>query len=245
MNAPNTPPPATPKLSQPACSNCNLSNLCLPVGLDHCDLHRLDVLINKRRVIEAGNYVFHAGEDFIKLIAVRSGAFKTIMLSSTGEQQIIGFYFPGELLGFDGINTGKYAVSCIALETSSICEIPFNELLVHAAQIPNLQRQLVNLMSQKITPEFAVRVNTTAEQRIASFLLSISRRLKSCGYSEHEFNLPMSREDIGNYLGLATETVSRILTNFHQQGLLNVSRRHVCIQDFRKLQIITCADHTA
>jgi CRP/FNR family transcriptional regulator len=215
----------------------------LPVGLADEDLKRLDALITKRRVINKGETLFQIGDKFERLVAVRSGAFKTFVSDADGEQAIIGFHLPGELLGFDGITSGQYQVSAQAIETSSICEIPFNELLTFAAKMPSLQRQLLSIMSQKTMPDIAVRLNNSAEQRLASFLLGLSKRFKNCGYSESEFNLPMSREDIANYLGLAPETISRLLSHFQADGILEINRRHIVLHDFRRLQIIQCSDH--
>lgn len=225
------------------CSGCSLSSLCLPLGLDEKDIKILDDLITKRRVVNKGELLFQAGDKFERLIAVRSGAFKTTSDNAEGLQDIIGFYLPGELIGFDGITEGKHQITAQAIETSSICEIPFNDLLTFAAKMPSLQRQLISLMSQKTMPDSAVRLSHSAEQRLASFLLGLSKRYKNCGYSETEFNLPMSREDIAKYLGLAPETISRLLSHFHATGILDINRRHVVLNDFRRLQIIQCSGH--
>lgn len=224
-----------------ACANCYLSKICLPVGLAAEDMSRLDEIITKRRVIARGEAVITEGEDFSKLIAVRSGSFKSISNKISNREQVIGFYLPGELLGFDGIHSGKYGVTSTALETSSVCEIPFNKLLALSAELPSLQQQFVHLMSEKLNPQLSISINNTAEQRLAAFLLSISNRYKYCGYKADEFNLTMSREDIGNYLGLATETISRLFTTMQNDAILQVARRSIRIQDFRRLQLMVCA----
>lgn len=224
------------------CSSCSLSSLCLPLGLAEEDLKKLDTLITKRLVVNKGTTLFQSGDKFERLVAVRSGAFKTFSSNSEGTQNIIGFYLPGELLGFDGISSGKHQLWVQAIETSSICEIPFDELLNFSSKIPSLQRQLMSIMSQKTMPEVAVQLNKSTEQQLASFLLSLSKRFKNCGYSESEFNLPMSREDIANYLGRAPETISRLLSHFQANNILEINRRHIILHDFRRLQIIQCSE---
>lgn len=220
------------------CTDCSLSSLCLPVGLNQQDLKALDALISKRKVINKGETLFNAGADFKHLVAVRSGAFKTIVYQPEGKQNIVDFYLAGELFGFDGIADGKYQVTSAAIETSSICEIPFEQLLTLARNIPTLQRQLVSLISQQTLPNVTLQINNTAEQRLVFFLLELARRFKNSGYSENEFNLPMSREDIANYLGLAPETISRLLRHFQTLGLMQVERRHIALIDLPRLKQI-------
>lgn len=224
-----------------ACATCYLSKICLPVGLATDDMVRLDNIITKRRVIERGEAVVQEGEEFSKLIAVRSGSFKSISNTISNREQVMGFYLPGELLGFDGIHSGQYRMTSRALETSSVCEIPFNQLLALSAELPSLQQQFVRLMSEKLNPELSIGINNTAEQRLAAFLLSISHRYKHCRHAADEFNLTMSRDDIGNYLGLATETISRLFTAMQNDAILKVARRSIKIEDFRRLQLIVCA----
>ncbi|MFN7098694.1 MAG: cyclic nucleotide-binding domain-containing protein, partial [Gammaproteobacteria bacterium] len=170
------------------CSSCSHASLCLPVGLEPADLQLVDNLISQRRVVNKGSYVFKAGNNFECLIAVRSGAFKTTNDNAEGVHSVIGFYLPGELIGFDGITKGIHQISAQAIETSSICEIPFNDLLSFASKMPSLQRQVISIMSQQTIPDMTLRLNHSAEQRVASFLLDLSRRFKNCGYSASEFN---------------------------------------------------------
>ncbi len=231
-----------PALRQ-TCANCSLANLCLPVGLDQEDLKLLDNLVAKRRVLNKGEHVFDVGHPFDRLFTVRSGAFKTTVLNADGKQDIVGFYLPGELFGFDGISERKHQVTAQAIKTSSICEIPFEPLLRATGRIPDLLRQLFSLISEQTLPEAAIRLNHTAQQRLAAFLLSLSKRFKQCGYSETEFNLPMSREEIANYLGLAPETISRLLTHLYAEGILSINRRHIILNDLEQLQTIHCSGH--
>ncbi len=229
----------TTPISKPlrqTCSRCNFAKLCLPLGLTIDDKTQLDTFIHPGRVINAQTSLFKIGDHFSHLIAVKSGAFKAELPSPSGQTQIIEFYLPGELLGFEAIHTGKYNLHYMALETSTICEIPFKDVLTYSARIPNLQRQIFNLISQALAGDFILRINNTAEQRLAAFFLNLSKRYKKSGFSALEFHLPMLREDIANYLRLAPETVSRMLTVFQNDGILNVERRLIKLWDLYRLQ---------
>lgn len=226
-----------------ACSNCSLSQLCLPAGLDQEEVECLDQLVSRRQIIKRGEHLFHEDQRFTHIYAVRSGSFKTYKLDGDSDERVINFYLPGEILGFHAIHDQRYAVSTIALETSSTCNIPFNDLFEVATHIPTLQKHLLDMMSQKLTPEVSIDLNSSADERVAKFLLGISARLKYRHLSASEFNLTMSRQDIGNHLGLATETVSRIFTRLQSEGIIKAKRREVQLVDFRKLQIMACGAH--
>jgi len=163
-------------LSPTSCSNCALAGLCLPAGLNEQELSTLNKLIKKRTTIKRGESLYTKGSAFKALYAVRSGSFKAKRPLREDEEQIINFYLPGELVGFEAIYSKEYTATVIALETSSLCEIPFNELLKLANEIPTLQQHLLGLMSQKMAPEFLINLNNSAEERIATFLLSLSAR---------------------------------------------------------------------
>lgn len=226
----------TRKKMQIACDNCAMARLCLPLGLSNEDIEKLDSLVTEREVINKGEYLFQSGSPFVNLYAIRSGSFKSFLLRPHGKQQIINFYLPGELLGFHAIAANKYIDSVIALETSSVCKIPFNDLFSLATQIPSLQSHFINLMSQQFNFDYVINSNQTAMQRLANFLLSISARFKRRGLCATEFNLEMTRDDMGNYLGLATETVSRTFSKLQQRGLIVMNRRQIKIVAFEKLQ---------
>lgn len=224
-----------------ACRDCNLYQLCLPLGLDNDDLDRLDKIIERRKPVRRGEALFEASNHFRAIYAVRSGSIKTFSIDEHGNEQVTGFHLPGELLGLDAINTGKHPCTARALETSSVCEIPFEKLEELSNSIPGLQRQMLRIMSKEIQHDQGLMTllgKKTAEQRVASFLMSLSGRLKQRGFSVRDFNLSMSRSDIGNYLGLAVETVSRIFTRFQTDGLLTVRRKHILIHDLEKLSTI-------
>ncbi len=222
-----------------ACQNCSLFQLCLPVGLDQGDLELLDRIIKRRRPVQRGEYLFRAGEPFQAIYAVRSGSVKTYTVSEDGGEQVTGFHLPGELFGLDAINAGRHPCSAVALEATSVCEVPFDRLEELGEDVPSLPRQMLRVMSKAILHDqtlLAYLSRKSAEERLAGFLLSLSQRFASRGFSAHEFNLSMSRIDIGNYLGLAEETVSRLFTRFQEQRLLSVVRKHVRLHDLERLR---------
>ena len=219
---------------QVACQNCGLHSLCIPMGISSEDMDRLDKIIKRRRPVQRNDYIYHAGDKLTSLYAVRSGSIKSYSLTDDGQEQIIGFHLPGELLGLDAIHDGAHHCSARALETTSICEIPFEELEELAQKIPGLQHQLFRLMSKELQSDehfMLVLGKKTSEERLSNFLLSLSTRFKQRGFSGTEFNLSMSRNDIANYLGLAVETVSRLFTRFQNAGLIEVNRKLIEIKD--------------
>ena len=220
------------------CQQCGIYRLCLPMGLSTGDMDQLDNIIKRRRPLEKGEHLYREGEDFNSLFALRSGSVKTYINSEEGEEHVIGFKMPGDLLGMSGINGGHYTSSAKALETSSICEIPFEQLEKLGAEIPGLQHHLMEIMSREIQEEhgkIALCNKMPAEARLASILLTLSHRFQERGFSSKDFYLSMSRSDIANMLGLAVETVSRLFTQFQEQGLLKVERKHIQLLDAEAL----------
>jgi CRP/FNR family transcriptional regulator len=182
------------------------------------------------------------------LFAVRSGALKSYCITADGEEQVLGFTLPGELTGMDGLGGISYASSSVVLETSSICELPFHKLEGLCNELPGLHRQLMGVMAKEITADQHMLMllgKRTAEERLASFLLSLSSRYHQRGLSATEFNLPMSRQDIGNYLGLAIETVSRLFAQFQEKEVVRVNRRKVVITDLARIKAMVepCVQH--
>jgi CRP/FNR family transcriptional regulator, anaerobic regulatory protein len=223
------------------CANCNLQELCLPRGLNAEDMEKLDHVIKGSRPIQKNKHIFRGDDTFQAFYAVRSGSVKVYTLNESGEEQIIGFYFPGEILGFDAVEEHKHACSAVALETTTVCSIPYDKLNEVSSEIPNLQDQVFRLMSREITKENKLLLTISkrsAEERIATFLISLSSRFYKLGYSAREFNLPMSRQDIGNYLGLTIETVSRLFTKFQKNGLIKIDKKRVSIEDMHTLHAI-------
>ncbi|WP_439862137.1 fumarate/nitrate reduction transcriptional regulator Fnr [Pseudomonas sp. MBLB4136] len=226
---------ATPRAAHQAhCKDCSLAPLCLPLSLDLEDLDALDEIVKRGRPLKKGEFLFRQGDAFDSVFAVRSGALKTFSLSNGGEEQITGFHLPSELVGLSGMDTGSFPVSAQALETTSVCEIPFERLDELAAQLPQLRRQLMRVMSREIREDQQMMLllsKKTADERIASFLVNLSARFRARGFSAQQFRLAMSRNEIGNYLGLAVETVSRVFTRFQRNRLLEADGKEVHILD--------------
>lgn len=221
------------------CAGCRLAGICLPIALESKDIDVLDSIIQRGRPLHKGDHVYRQRQAFGAVYAVRSGALKAYRITDDGQEQVTGFYLPGEIFGMDGVCHERYASSAVALETSSICEIPFERLGVLSTRIPSLQRHFFSLMSQEIARDqqlITLLGKNSAEQRIAALLLSISSRNARRRLSSTAFRLPMSRTDIGNYLGLTIETVSRIFGRFQRIALLALDNREVTILDTHLLQ---------
>lgn len=213
-----------------SCSGCRLSSICLPIALQAPDIERLDAIVQRGRPLRKGEYIYRQGQAFTSVYAVRSGTLKAYSTTDSGEEQVTGFYLPGEIFGMDGLGKNKHVSSAVALETAAICEIPFERLSQLSIHIPSLQRHFFQLMSQEIAQDqqlIAQLSKNTAEQRIAALLLSISARNARRKLSATQFRLPMSRTDIGNYLGLTVETVSRTFSRFQKIGLLLSDQREI------------------
>lgn len=221
-----------------SCGNCRLNTICLPISVHINDIDRLNEIVQRSKPLQKGNYLYRANDPFHAVYAVRSGAVKATTLSDSGNEQITGFYLPGEVVGMDGIAQDRYTNSVIALETSSICEIPFHSMEELSLQVPTLQRHFFQLMSREITQDqqmIALLSRSNADTRIAAFLLSISTRHSRRNLSATRFNLPMSRTDIGNFLGLTIETVSRVFTRLQKQGVIAAERKAITILDISTL----------
>lgn len=224
-----------------ACQDCSLFQLCLPVGIDSADLELLDTIIKRRRPLKRGEHLFHVGAPFQGIYAVRSGSVKTYVPTPDGHEQVTGFHLPGELIGLDAISALVHPCAAKALETTSLCEIPYLQLGELCNRVPALQQQLLKIMSKELLHDQSLLLllgKKSAEERLAALLLSLSGRYRQRGLSACEFHLSMSRNDIGNYLGLAVETVSRLFSRFQEDGLLQVARKHVRILDLDRLDAI-------
>ncbi|MCG6862742.1 MAG: fumarate/nitrate reduction transcriptional regulator Fnr [Chromatiaceae bacterium] len=224
-----------------ACRNCTLGALCLPMGLTPDDVERLDDIVKRARPLHRGDFLFRNGQSFRSLYVVKTGSVKTYTPSEEGGEQVLGFHLPGEIIGLDAIDKEVHACSAKVLETSAICEVPFSRLEELSNRIPSLQHQMYRLLSKEISHDtelLLVLGKKSAEERLAAFLLSMSKRLRQRGLSPTDFYLSMSRHEIGNYLGLAVETVSRLFTRFQDEGLLKVDRKHVELIDMEALEAI-------
>lgn len=222
----------------PHCDECYLNLICLPVAVSDDDLHRLEQIIERGKPLRRGEHVYRSGDTFGSIYAVRSGAFKTYRLTPDGDEQVMGFHLPGEIFGLGGLGADQYPNSTVALETSSVCEIPFRSMEELARQISGLQHHMFQLLSREIGNDEQLVVllsKRSAEERIAALLLSLSARFRRRQLSGTRFRLPMSRSDIGNYLGLVVETVSRVFTRLQQQRVIDVSGREIEILDYTAL----------
>ncbi len=235
------PPTLDVQALRASCSTCSMHQLCLPMGLGESDMQRLDQIIGRRRKVARDSTLYRMNDPFVNLYAIRLGHFKTSQIDPSGEQRITGFQMNGELLGMDAISTDHHHCEAIALEDSEVCEIPFSRLEELFGQIPTLLHHFHRMMSQEITREQSVMLllgNMRADQRFSAFLVNLGARYAARGYSSTHFQLRMSREDIGNYLGLTIESISRLLNKFKKQGLLRVHNREIELLDPEKLKAL-------
>ncbi|CAM3669318.1 fumarate/nitrate reduction transcriptional regulator Fnr [Parendozoicomonas haliclonae] len=224
--------------SQVACRDCSLSPLCLPLALKIEDIDELDEIIKRGRPLKKGEHLFLEGDPFHSVFAVRSGALKTYTSTNEGEEQITGFYLPSELVGLSGLDTDAYPVSAQAIETTMVCEIPFEKLEKLADTHPALRRQLMRVMSKKIREDQQMKLllsKKNADERIATFLINLASRFRRRGFSSQSFRLAMSRNEMGNYLGLAVETVSRVFTRFQKAELIHANGKEIEITNAMEL----------
>jgi CRP/FNR family transcriptional regulator len=213
--------------------------LCLPVGLKETDLAQLDAVLGNRIKLKKGESLFRNGAQFTALYAVRLGSLKTTVLSDDGREQVAGYHMPGDLLGLDGMSDDRHGCEAVALEDTELCVMPFARIEEVARDVPALQRNLHRFMSREIESDHRVMLllgSMRAEERLAAFLLDLSERYRSRGYSSTEFVLRMTREEIGSYLGLKLETVSRLFSRFQEEGLVAVAGRSVKIIDLPMLK---------
>jgi len=222
-----------------ACSSCCLRHVCLPSELDQVELDRFVEIAAAKRKVARGASLYRSGDGFESLYAVHSGAFKTVGLSRQGDEKITGFHLAGELMGLEAISSGHYGYSAVALEDSEVCVIPFAQLEKMAITVPVLQHQLLRVLSSDISRDQGLMQllgSMSADQRLAAFLLSMSRRHERLGFSASRFVLRMTREEIGNYLGLTLETVSRLMSRFQREGLIGVRQRDVELKNALRLR---------
>ncbi len=216
-----------------------MQELCLPAVVSDQDLDRLENILSKRIRIARGESLYRAGDVFSSLFAVRLGHFKTVYSESPATKQIIGFQMSGEILGMEGISRPRHKCSALALEDSEVCEIPYSRLESLLSELPSLQSHFHRMMSREIGREYQVMLllgSMSADQRVAAFLLNLSRRYEARGFSSLHFVLRMTREDIGNYLGLTIESVSRVFSRFKKNDWIEGSLRDVKILDLKALE---------
>ena len=226
------------KGSRNDCSKCSLQALCLPASIDADDFERMNSIVQRRRPLKRGDVLFNTGQKLNSIYVAREGAFKTVVYNTDGDSQVTGFHLPGEILGLDGLGTSQHTCDSVALTTADVCEIPLLELEKVAVQLPSLQHQLLKIIGQSMNRDqkhIEILSKRNAHERMAIFLHQLSERYRQLGRSGERFLIPMSRDDIGSYLGLVIETVSRTLGKMQDDGLIEVNGREVVIRDMAKL----------
>ncbi|MEM7292519.1 MAG: fumarate/nitrate reduction transcriptional regulator Fnr [Pseudomonadota bacterium] len=224
-----------------SCADCSLSELCLPRGLNEAELHELDNAIEHKYKCDRDAYLYRNGDELHAIYAVRSGSFKATATTAEGVEQVVGFYLPGELLGLDAFADHKHTCNVVALESSTVCELPFPEFETLCGQLSGLRKQLMHLVGREITSGNRMLLalgQMTAEERLATFLMSLSKRFEDRGFSTTDFNLSMPRHDLANYIGIAVETVSRLFARMQKEGLIEVDRRKISILDIDRLSAL-------
>ncbi|WP_439518773.1 fumarate/nitrate reduction transcriptional regulator Fnr [Hydrogenophaga sp.] len=224
-----------------ACSSCNLRELCLPMGLNPDEMVKLDRVISTRKRVKRGSALFNVGDTFTSLYAVRSGFFKTCVTTADGRDQVTGFQMTGEIIGLDGIVSDRHSCDAIALEDAEVCIMPFDQVEELSREFTTLQHHVHKIMSREIVRDHGVMLllgSMRAEERLAAFLLNLVQRLHARGFSQSEFVLRMTREEIGSYLGMKLETVSRTFSKFVEDGIVDVKQRYVHIKDTEALRQI-------
>jgi CRP/FNR family transcriptional regulator len=224
-----------------SCANCSLRELCIPQGMTDEELKLIDTVIERKKPVHKNDYLFRAGDTNRSIYAVLSGSVKTLVDNPNGEEQIVGFHLPGELLGMDGFSGDSHTCSAVALETSSVCEFPLESLDEVCHLVPSIQYAMRRIMGREVTKDHAMFLllgRMSAEEKLASFLISLSKRMAQRHWKPSEFNLTMPRQDIANYLGLAVETVSRLFAHLQDAEIIEVDRRRVNICDMERLQAI-------
>jgi CRP/FNR family transcriptional regulator len=227
-----------------ACSNCNLRELCMPLGLNESEMERVDEVVATRRKVARGENLFRNGDKFNSLFAIRTGFFKTRISAEDGRDQVTGFQMAGEIIGLDGIVSDHHTCDAVALEDAEVCVMPFDRIEELSREITSLQRHVHKIMSREIVRENGVMLllgSMRAEERLAAFLLNLVQRLHARGFSQSELVLRMTREEIGSYLGLKLETVSRTFSKFVEEGIVEVKQRHVRILNADGLKLIVNA----
>ncbi len=225
-----------------SCTQCALNKNCLAKTVDKDQVVALEALINHPRPYHTLDHLYRQCDSFKHVYAVRSGAVKTYRVNEDGDEQITGFYLPGELFGFDGFIDEHHNNSAVALDTTTVCEMPFQQLEDLYLTVPSLQRRFIATLCHEIQAQQQLLMllsQKNADERLATFLMSLSARFDQRKLSASNFSLPMSRKDIAAYLGLATETVSRLFTRFQDKNLLCVEGRSITIKNMEALQAMS------
>jgi len=226
--------------NQVSCINCSLDNICLPRGLSQAEIDNISKVVKAKKTLQRGDFIYREGDNFKGILAIKSGSAKLVANDSHGNEHILNILLPGELLGFDGLSNEKHSCAAIALETMTFCQLPADSMDQLFQKLPGLTRELFRHSGEKMLEDKnqLVLSKRPAEERLAYFLISLSQRLKRRGFSSSEFKLSLTRQEIGNHLGLALETVSRLLKKFQQDGLISVRNRFITIKDINSLKTL-------
>jgi CRP/FNR family transcriptional regulator len=223
------------------CNECGLKKLCFPLGLEKSEVLRLDALVKRKPALQKGDVLFRAGQPFQAVYAVKAGGFKVFTQHSSGEDKLIGFYLPGDILGVDALSTDEHISTAVAIDTSTVCEIPFKDLERLSLQLPTLNRQLLSIMSKELSDErmhAELLSRKSAEERMALFILWLSQRQAKRGFNDESFRLGLLHRDVALYLGLTPETVSRVLAKFSDEGLVEWRQKQLTIRHRSRLDAL-------
>ncbi|MGZ9898367.1 electron transport transcriptional regulator EtrA [Shewanella gaetbuli] len=223
------------------CHDCSMGALCIPFTLDNAELDKLDNIIERKKPVQKGDQIFKSGDSLRALYAIRSGTIKSYTITEQGDEQITGFHLAGDVIGFDGIHSQMHQSFAQALETSMVCEIPYETLDELSGTMPKLRQQIMRLMSNEIMSDqemILLLSKKNAEERLAAFIFNLANRFGDRGFSPKEFRLTMTRGDIGNYLGLTVETISRLLGRFQKSNLIEVNGKYISIVDHNALGVL-------
>ena len=218
------------------CSTCAFSPVCVEQGLEKSRLAELHCLVEHTGPFHEGDHLFREGDPFTAIAAVRSGTVKTCVIDTSGREQVLGFFLPGEIIGLNAIHSARYPCNAMAVDTVLLCRFSFPAISTLATRLPGLQQQLFKLLSQDIGKASLLAGDYSADERMAAFLVTLSRRFAARGFSATRFRLSMTRTDIANYLRLAAETVSRVLRRMQDNGLISVDRREMVINDMTSIE---------
>lgn len=222
-----------------SCSYCTLNELCFPRGMASSDMEKLDSVVKRDKILHKNDFLYRDGEECKAIYAIKSGGIKTIKENKSGDAQIVGFHLPGELIGFDGFATDIHVCSAEALETTNVCELSLDNLESLCKEVPGLQKQMRRIVGLEVNNDHELLLllgKMTAEEKLATFLISLSNRMKQRNWKETDFNLNMTRQDVANYLGLAVETVSRLFALFNEKGFITSDKRNIVIHDMDALK---------
>lgn len=242
------PASSAPEGAYVACTRCSLFTLCLPVGTDDDGLAMLERIMQRPRPLRRGEWLFRRGDPFRALFVVRSGALKSCVPMDGAAEHVIGFHLPGELLGLDAISAGAHGCAARALSVASVCRLPFDRLQELGAALPSLQQQMLRILCRQVFDDHGLQVlhgRRQADARLAAFIANLAARFRRRGLSGHEFRLSMSRDDIGSYLGLAKETVCRLLARLEDDGLVAVRGKWLHVRDGERLRARAGVDGAA